>query len=91
MDRLVEEGYSESMGARELRRAVMRLVDDNLSDAILTGEVGEGDIALVDWDEETGNIVVFGRNKSNRNSKDEVDIISNSAASTDVVYSSANA
>lgn len=93
MDRLVEEGFSESMGARELRRAVMRLVDDNLSDAILTGEVGEGDVALVDWDEETGNIVVFGRNKRTSSSKDGIDTsnCSSGTASTDVVYSSANA
>jgi ATP-dependent Clp protease ATP-binding subunit ClpA len=35
----VADGYSASMGARELRRAVMRLVDDELSDALLTGRV----------------------------------------------------
>lgn len=32
-------GYNESLGARELRRAVTRLVDDALSDALLRGEV----------------------------------------------------
>lgn len=36
---VVADGYSASMGARELRRAVMRLVDDELSDALLTGRV----------------------------------------------------
>ena len=39
MDRIVAEGYNEAMGARELRRAVTRLVDDALSDAVLRGEV----------------------------------------------------
>lgn len=34
-----QEGYNEAMGARELRRAVTRLVDDALSDAVLRGEV----------------------------------------------------
>lgn len=32
-------GYNEALGARELRRAVTRLVDDALSDALLRGEV----------------------------------------------------
>lgn len=40
MQRIVAEGYNEAMGARELRRAVVHLVDDPLSDALLRGEVG---------------------------------------------------
>lgn len=39
MDAIVAAGYNEAMGARELRRAVVRLVDDALSDAVLRGEV----------------------------------------------------
>ena len=39
MQRIVAEGYNEAMGARELRRAVVHLVDDPLSDALLRGEV----------------------------------------------------
>ena len=47
MELLIEEGLSETMGARELRRAVTRIVDDALSDAILTGKVAAGQIALL--------------------------------------------
>ena len=47
MDLIIEEGYSETMGARELRRAVTRVVDDALSDAILTGRVSPGEVAVV--------------------------------------------
>lgn len=47
MDLIIEEGYSETMGARELRRAVTRVVDDALSDAILTGRVAPGEVAVV--------------------------------------------
>lgn len=39
MDRIVAEGYNEAMGARELRRAITRLVDDALSDALLNNKV----------------------------------------------------
>ena len=39
MAAIVEQGWNEAMGARELRRAVTRLVDDALSDAVLRDEV----------------------------------------------------
>lgn len=47
LDMIIEEGYSESMGARELRRAVTRVVDDALSDALITGKVVKGQIAVL--------------------------------------------
>lgn len=47
MDRIIEEGYSEEMGARELRRAVTRCVDDPLADALLSGRVAPGGTALL--------------------------------------------
>jgi len=49
-DRLVEEGYNPSYGARPLRRAIMRLLEDSLAEEILSGRVKEGDTALVDVD-----------------------------------------
>ena len=51
-DRLVEEGYNPSYGARPLRRAIMRLLEDSLAEEILSGRVGEGDVAVVDVDED---------------------------------------
>ncbi|NJN57620.1 MAG: ATP-dependent Clp protease ATP-binding subunit [Leptolyngbyaceae cyanobacterium SL_5_9] len=47
-DRLVEEGYNPSYGARPLRRAIMRLLEDSLAEEILSGRVKEGDTAIVD-------------------------------------------
>ena len=51
-DRLVEEGYNPAYGARPLRRAIMRLLEDVLAEEILSGRIGEGDTALADIDEE---------------------------------------
>jgi ATP-dependent Clp protease ATP-binding subunit ClpC len=51
-DRIVEEGYNPSYGARPLRRAIMRLLEDVLAEEILSGRLGEGDTALVDLDED---------------------------------------
>jgi len=51
-DRLVEEGYSPSYGARPLRRAIMRLLEDVLAEEILSGRIKDGDTALVDVGED---------------------------------------
>jgi ATP-dependent Clp protease ATP-binding subunit ClpC len=50
-DRLIEEGYSPSYGARPLRRAIMRLLEDSLAEEILSGRIKDGDVAFVDVDE----------------------------------------
>jgi ATP-dependent Clp protease ATP-binding subunit ClpC len=50
-ERLVEEGYNPSYGARPLRRAVMRLLEDSLAEEFLSGRIGDGDAALVDVDD----------------------------------------
>lgn len=57
-DRLVEEGYNPSYGARPLRRAIMRLLEDSLAEEILSGKVSDGDAIMVDVGEE-GKIVVL--------------------------------
>ena len=61
-DRLVEEGYSPSYGARPLRRAIMRLLEDSLAEEILSGRINEGDTAVVDVDD-TGNVKVLSQEK----------------------------
>lgn len=40
---VLEEGYSPSYGARPLRRAITRILEDNLGDKFLSGDVKEGD------------------------------------------------
>ncbi len=51
-DKVIEEGFDPSYGARPLRRAIMRLLEDSLAEAILSGRVNDGDNALVDLDED---------------------------------------
>jgi len=50
-ERLVEEGYNPAYGARPLRRAIMRLLEDSLAEEILSGRIKDGDTAVVDVDE----------------------------------------
>lgn len=52
-DLLVKEGYDPSYGARPLRRAMMRLLEDSLAEAMLSGQVNEGDTAVIDVDDDS--------------------------------------
>ncbi|MBH8565730.1 ATP-dependent Clp protease ATP-binding subunit [Nostoc sp. CENA67] len=49
---VVQEGYNPSYGARPLRRAIMRLLEDSLAEAMLSGDISEGDTAIVDVDDD---------------------------------------
>ena len=49
-DRLIDEGYNPVYGARPLRRAVMRLLEDSLAEEVLSEEIKAGDTAVVDVD-----------------------------------------
>ncbi len=46
-DILAKEGYDPNFGARPLRRTIERLVEDPISEKILSGEIKEGDSILV--------------------------------------------
>ncbi|KAK8570202.1 hypothetical protein V6N13_002897 [Hibiscus sabdariffa] len=55
-DRVVEEGYDPSYGARPLRGAIARLIEDRMAEKMLAREVKKGDLVLVDVDS-NGNVV----------------------------------
>lgn len=57
-NRLVDEGYNPSYGARPLRRAVMRLLEDSLAEEVLSGKIKAGDSAVVDVTDD-GNVTVL--------------------------------
>ena len=52
---LAKRGFDPVLGARPLRRTIQREIEDQLSEKILFGEIGPGQIVLVDvegWDGE---------------------------------------
>ncbi len=51
-ERVLQEGYNPSYGARPLRRAIMRLLEDSLAEALLSGQIAAGDTAVVDVDDD---------------------------------------
>lgn len=58
-DFLVKVGYDPIYGARPLRRAIQRHIEDPISESILKGEFKEGDRIVVDTDEEGKELKLF--------------------------------
>ncbi|CAN1318037.1 Chaperone protein ClpC, chloroplastic [Linum perenne] len=61
-ERVVDEGYNPSYGARPLRRAIMRLLEDSMAEKMLAGEIKEGDSVIMDVDSD-GKVIVLNGNR----------------------------
>ncbi|MDX6514436.1 MAG: ATP-dependent Clp protease ATP-binding subunit ClpC, partial [Gaiellaceae bacterium] len=57
-DLLVENGYDPAMGARPLRRALQRLIEDPLADFVLGAELMPGAMLVVDRKGETEEVQI---------------------------------
>lgn len=55
-DLLAKEGYDENYGARPLRRAILRLIEDRLSEELLMKTFKRGDSVLLDMEGE--NLII---------------------------------
>jgi ATP-dependent Clp protease ATP-binding subunit ClpC len=53
---LADKGYDPDYGARPLRRLITSLVEDRLSDVILSGKIKLGSTVLIDYDAEKDEI-----------------------------------
>jgi ATP-dependent Clp protease ATP-binding subunit ClpC len=65
-DLVINEGYDPSYGARPLRRALTRRLEDSLAVAMLSGEVNSGDHALLDVTAD-GVVTVSSHQRSEQN------------------------
>ncbi|KAG9139369.1 hypothetical protein Leryth_025037 [Lithospermum erythrorhizon] len=70
-DRVVDEGYDPSYGARPLRRAIMRLLEDSMAEKMLASEIKEGDSVIVDVDSD-GNVTVLNGSGGARREPEEL-------------------
>jgi ATP-dependent Clp protease ATP-binding subunit ClpC len=50
-DKVIKEGYEPRYGARPLRRCITRLLEDSLAEAILSGQIQDGDRVWLDVDQ----------------------------------------
>jgi ATP-dependent Clp protease ATP-binding subunit ClpB len=56
-ERLIAEGYDPQYGARPMKRAIQRLIQDPLALKLINGEFAEGDTILVDAGAADGDLV----------------------------------
>ncbi len=68
---LAKVGYDPELGARPLRRAIQRHVEDPLSEKVLMGEFSAGTTVLVSLDEENEGLVLEGFDVSDDRSEVE--------------------
>jgi ATP-dependent Clp protease ATP-binding subunit ClpB len=55
---LAERGYDPIYGARPLRRLMQHEIDDKLATALLSGEIRDGDIVVVDLDSDNDTLSI---------------------------------
>jgi ATP-dependent Clp protease ATP-binding subunit ClpB len=55
-DRIIEEGYDPQYGARPMRRAIQRLIQDPLALKLINGDFLEGDTVMVDAKQGSGEL-----------------------------------
>ncbi|MDZ4822283.1 MAG: ATP-dependent Clp protease ATP-binding subunit [Flavobacteriales bacterium] len=57
-DHVAEKGYDEKFGARPLKRAIQKYLEDPLAEEIINGNVKAGDTIFVDYNKEEDKIVM---------------------------------
>ena len=57
-DFIIEKGWDEQYGARPLKRALQKYIEDTLAEEIIKSKIHEGDSIKVDLDQETKTIVI---------------------------------
>jgi ATP-dependent Clp protease ATP-binding subunit ClpC len=66
-DLIAKEGYDPDFGARPLRRAIQKLIENPLSEEILQGKFQHGDTVVVDID--NGHITFRRKNEKTEKTK----------------------
>ncbi|WP_316805090.1 ATP-dependent Clp protease ATP-binding subunit [Pedobacter nototheniae] len=60
-DYIAEKGFDSNFGARPLKRAIQKYLEDPIAEEILKGELAEGDVLEIDYDKETELISIHHR------------------------------
>lgn len=67
-DYIAEKGFDPQFGARPLKRAIQKYVEDTVAEKIINGDLKEGDRIMLDLSEENEIVVTAG--KKSRKQKD---------------------
>ncbi|TND07939.1 MAG: ATP-dependent Clp protease ATP-binding subunit ClpC [Bacteroidetes bacterium] len=71
-DFIVEKGFDAQYGARPLKRAIQKYIEDPLAEEIIKSGISEGDEVKIDLDDEKKDIVItVSKPKAKKKSKEE--------------------
>ncbi|TZF82210.1 ATP-dependent Clp protease ATP-binding subunit [Pedobacter sp. BS3] len=63
---IADKGYDSNFGARPLKRAIQKYLEDPIAEEILKGDLAEGDIMEVDYNKEKDEIQISGKAKGKK-------------------------
>lgn len=70
-DFIAEKGFDINFGARPLKRAIQKYLEDPIAEEILKGDITDGDILEIDYNKETDLIVVENKSPGKKKKKEE--------------------
>jgi ATP-dependent Clp protease ATP-binding subunit ClpC len=71
-DFIVERGYDEKFGARPLKRAIQKFIEDPLAEGIINQNLNAGDKVIMDWEEGKDELSVqFKKSKGKSSPSDK--------------------
>ncbi|MFD1631163.1 ATP-dependent Clp protease ATP-binding subunit [Pseudopedobacter beijingensis] len=70
-DHIAEKGFDSSFGARPLKRAIQKFLEDPIAEEILKGELAEGDTLEVDYDKASDQILVAPKKNKKKRKEEE--------------------
>ena len=68
---IADKGFDSNFGARPLKRAIQKYLEDPIAEEILKGEIHDGDILEIDYNKENDQIVVENRSPGKKKKKEE--------------------
>ncbi|QNK62034.1 ATP-dependent Clp protease ATP-binding subunit [Pedobacter sp. PAMC26386] len=68
---IADKGFDINFGARPLKRAIQKYLEDPIAEEILKGEINDGDTLEIDYNKETDLIVVENKSPGKKKKKEE--------------------
>jgi len=65
-DFIADKGFDINFGARPLKRAIQKYLEDPIAEEILKGEIQQGAVLEIDYDKEADKIEVIGKNRGKK-------------------------
>nr|WP_294894068.1 ATP-dependent Clp protease ATP-binding subunit [uncultured Pedobacter sp.] len=70
-EHIAEKGFDSNFGARPLKRAIQKFLEDPIAEEILKGELAEGDTMEVGFDKEKEEITIVAKAAKKKKKKEE--------------------